>query len=408
LILIIGTGGGGSSAAFAAREAGYDGDITMVGTDPRPPYDRPYLSKEFIRGEVGEDKLWLHQLPEYAEQRIDLRTGVTVDGVDATSRRAELSDGSALHYMSLVIATGGTPRGLPELTGVANAFTLRSVDDSIALKQAIDSSRRLLVVGAGFIGAEVAASARVLGKDVVMVETARVPLERALGPEVGEVYARLHRTHGVDLRTGTRPISWQIEAGRATEAELSDGTTVAFDAVLVAIGIDANLDIPRALGFELQGGGVLVDAELRAAPGVWCAGDIATHAHPVFGRPVRAEHWEVAKGHGKACGKAAAGEDIGSYRTVPYFWSDQYDVNMEYVGSSGGGADLVWRGEPDSQRFSVFYLREGMIEAALCVNDSDTRRTARSLIAARVRPDPKALTDPGSDLKLLLPAETGG
>jgi 3-phenylpropionate/trans-cinnamate dioxygenase ferredoxin reductase subunit len=407
MILIVGTGGGGSSAAFAAREAGYEGEILLVGADARPPYDRPYLSKEFIRGEVGEDKLWLHPDADYQAQRIDLRPGVAVAAIDADARTADLSDKSSVAYEALVLATGGSPRTLPDLAGADNAFTLRSLDDSIALKKAIDSAQRLLVIGAGFIGAEVAASARVMGKDVVMVEAAQVPLERALGPEVGEQYSRLHRARGVDLRTGTKPTAWHVDEGRAAGAELSDGTSVEFDVVLVAIGIDANLDLPRELGLDLEGGGAAVDASLRAAEGVWCAGDIAAHAHPVFGRRIRLEHWEVAKGHGKACGKAAAGAPA-DYTTIPYFWSDQYDVNMEYVGSSGGDADLVWRGDREGDRYSVFYLRDGVVEAALCVNDSDTRRAARTLIAARAQPDTAGLADPTSDLKQLVPAETSG
>jgi 3-phenylpropionate/trans-cinnamate dioxygenase ferredoxin reductase subunit len=332
---------------------------------------------------------------------------VTVKTIDANSRTARLTDGSELTFEALVLATGGTPRTLPDLAGKANVFTLRSLDDCLALKQAIKSSQRLLVVGAGFIGAEVAASARTMGKAVVMVESAPVPLERALGAEVGEPYARLHRAHGVDLRTGTEVTTWRTGGDRAVAAELSDGTEVEFDVVLVAIGIDANLELPRALGFELHGGGVAVDAGLRVAPGVWCAGDIASHDHPVFGRPVRSEHWEVAKGHGRACGKAAAGAP-SVYTTIPYFWSDQYDAYMEYVGSSSGDADLVWRGDPEGDRYSVFYMRQGILEAALCVNDKDARKAARSLIAARARPDTELLADPSSDLTAVAAAASAG
>jgi 3-phenylpropionate/trans-cinnamate dioxygenase ferredoxin reductase subunit len=407
MILIVGAGAGGTSAAFSARETGYEGDIVLVGADPRPPYERPYLSKEFMRDEIGEQKLWLHPGEDYVAQRIDLRPGVTVKTIDANSRTARLTDGSELTFEALVLATGGTPRTLPDLAGKANVFTLRSLDDCLALKQAIKSSQRLLVVGAGFIGAEVAASARTMGKAVVMVESAPVPLERALGAEVGEPYARLHRAHGVDLRTGTEVTTWRTGGDRAVAAELSDGTEVEFDVVLVAIGIDANLELPRALGFELHGGGVAVDAGLRVAPGVWCAGDIASHDHPVFGRPVRSEHWEVAKGHGRACGKAAAGAP-SVYTTIPYFWSDQYDAYMEYVGSSSGDADLVWRGDPEGDRYSVFYMRQGILEAALCVNDKDARKAARSLIAARARPDTELLADPSSDLTAVAAAASAG
>ena len=292
-VVIVGGGGGGDAAAFALRKRGFEGSVVVLSADRDRPYDRPYLSKEFLRGEVELPKVYLHDEGEYAAQKIDLRLETRVTGASAGERKLTLADGQEVPFDILVVSTGGTPRRLADVPNAYNALTLRSLRDSQAVRDALQRGSRLLLVGAGFIGAEVAASARQMGKEVLMVESAPVPLARALGTEVGEVYASVHRDKGVDVRTGTTVTEWHTYGGRIVGATLSDGRREDVDVVLVAIGIDPNLDVPRALGLQLDGGGVKVDEGLLAADGIYVAGDVAFHQHPVLG-PIRVEHWEVA------------------------------------------------------------------------------------------------------------------
>jgi 3-phenylpropionate/trans-cinnamate dioxygenase ferredoxin reductase subunit len=253
---------------------------------------------------------------------------------------------------------------------------LRSLDDSIALKRALTESHRLLIIGAGFIGAEVAASLRMMGKEALVVEVAPVPLGRALGEEMGQVYARLHRERGVDLRTSTSVSEWIADAGRVAAVRLSDDRREEVDAVLVAVGIEPEVSLAQELDLPLSMGGVQVDETLRAEPNVYCGGDIAAHLHPVFGRRLRVEHWQVARKQGQAIGQAIAG-GARPYEELPWFWSDQYDVNLQYLGHAVGFDQTVWRGDPSGGRFSVFYLKEGVVEAVLAFNDARTIRFSR-------------------------------
>jgi 3-phenylpropionate/trans-cinnamate dioxygenase ferredoxin reductase subunit len=300
----------------------------------------------------------------------------------------------------LVLSTGGTPRRLPGVPDAENLFALRSLRDSTAIKQALGASRRVMLVGAGFIGAEVAASSRTLGKDVLVIEAEAVPLSRALGEDVGRVYASIHRQHGVDLRTGTKITDWHVSHGRVTGVTLSDGRREEVDMVVVAAGIEPNLEPARSLDLPLEGGGVRVDEGLRAVDGVYVAGDIAYHHHPVLGRSIRVEHWEVAKGHGRGIAASIA-EGHTPYRKIPYFWSDQYDVSLEYRGHASGDDRAVWRGDRDARRFSVFYLRDGRVEAVLSMNDKEGGEAGAKLIESRTRVDEEVLADEGSDLKAL-------
>ena len=259
----------------------------------------------------------------------------------------------------------------------------------------------MLLIGAGFIGAEVAASARQLGKEVLIVEALPVPLQRALGDEVGKVYAQIHRSHGVDLRTETSVRDWHTSGGQVVGATLSDGKREELDLVLVAIGIEPNLELPRALGLPIERGGVRVDQALRAAQDVYVGGDIALHHHPVLGRSIRVEHWEVAKGQGRGIAASIAGGET-AYTKLPYFWSDQYDVSLEYRGNASGDDAAVWRGDREALKFSVFYLRDGMVEAVLSMNDAKTNEEGGKLIESRRRVSPAALEDTGVQISELL------
>src|SRR2546423_672802 len=352
-VVIVGGGGTGDAAAFTLRKRGFDGEIVILSADRDRPYDRPYLSKEFLRGEVDVPKVFLHDETDYARERIDLRLEQQVTGGSLRERRLTLSGAAAVPVDVLVLGLGGPPRLLPSIPHADNVRTLRSLRDSRDLRDALHGATRLLLIGAGFIGAEVAASARQLGKDVLVIEALPVPLQRALGNDVGQVYAGIHRNHGVDLRTGTSVEHWHESGGRIAGVTLSDGKREEIDLVLVAIGIEPNLALPQALGLAIDGGGVRVDQSLRAAQDVYVGGDIALHDHPVLGRSIRVEHWEVAKGHGRGIAAAIAG-DAAQYAKLPYFWSDQYDVNLEYRGHASGEDAAVWRGDRDGPSVSVF------------------------------------------------------
>ena len=402
-VVVVGGGGTGDAAAFALRKRGFDGDVTILSADQDRPYDRPYLSKELLRGEVELSKVFLHEEDEYGKQKIDLQLNRRVTGGSLSARTLALEGGAEVAFDVLVLGLGGTPRHLSDIPRADNVLTLRSLRDSRALRRALEAASRLLLIGAGFIGAEVGASARQMGKEVLMVESAPVPLARALGHEVGQIYATIHRSKGVDVRTGTTVQKWHIDGTRVVGVTLSDGRREETDLVLVAVGIEPNLALPRALGLSIEGGGVHVDEALRAAAGVYCGGDIAFHKHPVLGRSIRVEHWEVAKNHGRGIAACITGGDV-PYTKLPYFWSDQYDVNLEYRGNASGDDRAVWRGDRDGLSFSVFYLRNGLIDGVLSMNDSKTNEVGGKLIEGRRPVSESALSDLGIDLSQLVPA----
>ena len=399
-VVIVGGGGTGDYAAFTLRKRGFDGEVLIVSADQDRPYDRPYLSKEFLRGEIERPKVYLHDQADYAKERIDLRLDQRVIGGSLSNRKLVLEGGEEVPFDTLVLGLGGTPRRLPGIPEAENVVTLRSLGDSQAIKSALERSNRLLLVGAGFIGAEVAASARKLGKSVVIVEAAPVPLQRALGREVGDIYAEIHRANGVDVRTGTTVKDWSVSGGRVSGVSLSDGSRHDVDLVLVGVGIDPNLDLPKALGLAVEGGGVRVDETLRAADNVYVGGDIALHRHPLLG-DIRVEHWEVAKGHGRGIGASIA-EKPTPYTKIPYFWSDQYDVNLEYRGHASGDDRAVWRGDRDARSFSVFYLQDGIVAGVLSMNDSKTNEVGGKLVEMGRQIDPSLLER--AELTTLVPA----
>jgi 3-phenylpropionate/trans-cinnamate dioxygenase ferredoxin reductase subunit len=401
-VVIVGGGGAGDAAAFALRKRGFDGDVVIISADQDRPYDRPYLSKEFLRGEVELPKVFLHDEAEYGAQRIELQLNQRVTGGSLSEHKLMLAGGAEVPFDTLVLGLGGTPRHLPDVPRAENVMTLRSLRDSQAVRQALQHASRLLLIGAGFIGAEVAASARQMGKDVLLIEAAPVPLARALGREVGEIYEMIHRAKGVDVRTGTTVNEWHADGNTVVGVTLSDGRREEADLVLEAVGIESNLDLPQGLGLPIEGGGVQVDEALRAAAGVYCGGDMAFHRHPVLGRAIRVEHWEVAKNHGRGIAACIAGGDT-AYTKIPYFWSDQYDVNLEYRGNASGDDRAIWRGDRDGLSFSVFYLRDGLIDAVLSMNDSKTNELGGKLIERRRPVSESALANVAVDLNELVP-----
>ncbi|MDQ6880422.1 MAG: FAD-dependent oxidoreductase [Candidatus Dormibacteraeota bacterium] len=402
-VVIIGGGGAGDAAAFALRKKGFPGEVVILSADGNRPYDRPYLSKEFLRGEVELSKVFLHTEDDYSKEKIEFRLNQRVVGGSLTERIVALEGGGELSFDVLVLGLGGTPRWLPGVPHSDNVHTLRSLADSQAIRKALKESSRVLLIGAGFIGAEVGASARQLGKEVLMVEAGPVPLSGALGQEVGKIYASIHSSKGVDVRTGTKVERWHTKGDQVDGVTLSDGRREEADMVILAVGIDPNLDIPKALGLPIEAGGVSLDEGLRAAEGVYCGGDIALHPHPVLGRGIRVEHWEVAKNQGRAIGAAIAGGDA-PYTKLPYFWSDQYEVSLEYRGNASGDDHAVWRGDRESLKFSVFYFRNGLLDGVLSMNDKRTNEIGGKLIEGRRPIDEAALADTGVDLSDLVSA----
>ena len=404
-VVIVGGGGAGDAAAFALRKKGFDGEVVILSADDNRPYDRPYLSKEFLRGEVELPKVFLHAADDYAKEMVELRLNQQVVGGSLADRRLALEDGGKVSFDVLVLGLGGTPRWLPGVPHSDNVLTLRSLSDSQGIRKVLKGSSRVLLIGAGFIGAEVGASARQLGKEVLMVEASAVPLSRALGQEVGEIYKSIHSSKGVDVRTGTKVEQWHTKGKNVEGVTLSDGRREEVDMVVLAVGIDPNLDIPKALGLPIEGGGVSLDESLRAVEAVYCAGDIAFHPHPVLGRGIRVEHWEVAKNQGRGVAAAIVGGHT-PYTKIPYFWSDQYDVSLEYRGHASGDDRAVWRGDRDGLAFSVFYLRDGLVDAVLSMNDKKTNEAGGKLIESRRKLDEKALADTDVDLMELITAAT--
>jgi 3-phenylpropionate/trans-cinnamate dioxygenase ferredoxin reductase subunit len=369
-IVIVGGGLAGASAAGALRERGFAGEVLLIGADRHRPYELPPLSKAVLLGDADEPD-WVHEEAFYAEHDITLRTGVRATRIELGSRLV-LDDAGAEHrYDRLLLATGSRPRTLTvpgaELAGV---HTLRSLDDSLALREAFREAARVVIIGAGWIGTEAAAAARRHGTDVTVVDPVSAPLRTVLGEEVAAVFRDLHTEHGVRWRLGAKVAELTGDDGRVSGVRLQDGTQLPAEVVLVAVGAAPAVDLAHAAGLDLaDDGGVAVDAGLRTAgPDVYAAGDIAAHFHPRYGRRVRVEHWANAKNQGAH----VAGNLIGEhepYLAVPYFFSDQYDLGCEYRGLADPDTDdLVVRGDLAGREFIAFWTREGQVSAAMNVN----------------------------------------
>jgi 3-phenylpropionate/trans-cinnamate dioxygenase ferredoxin reductase subunit len=389
--VIVGAGMAGGKAAETLREEGFDGRIVLLGAEPERPYERPPLSKDYLRGEAERTGVYLQEdAGWYAEHDVELRTSTAVASLDVSGRAVVLDGGERVEYDALLLTTGAEPKRLP-IAGadLAGVHLLRTFEDSDALRAVLDAGGKLVVVGAGWIGCEVAASARQRGMEVTVVEPQSVPLEGVLGPELGAFYRDVHLDHGVDLRLGDG-----IEAiegsGRAERVRTSGGAELDCDAVVVGVGVaprtalaDGVLDVDN---------GILVDAGLRtSAEGVYAAGDVANHDHPLFGR-LRVEHWANALEQGPAAARAMLGQDV-TYERVPYFFSDQYDVGMEYAGYSRPDDEVVFRGDPASREFIAFWMRDGRVVAGMNVNVWDVNEHIQALVRDGATVDPARLRD---------------
>jgi 3-phenylpropionate/trans-cinnamate dioxygenase ferredoxin reductase subunit len=404
--VIAGASLAGAKAAQTLREEGFGGPITLLGDEPERPYERPPLSKGYLLGREERSSIYVHDEGWYAAHDVDLRLGVAVAAIDRAARQVALADGSEVSYDKLLVTTGARPRWLDvpggDLDGV---LYLRTVQDCERLAAAFRGGGKVVIAGAGWIGLETAAAARELGCEVTVAEPAASPLYQSIGPELGAMFADLHREHGVTLRLGEGVREFRGTGGRLTAAVTSGGAELAADVAVVAIGVVPNSGLAEAAGLEFSNG-ILVDAALRSSdPDIYAAGDVANAFNPLLGRRVRVEHWANALNSGPAAARSMLGAGV-RYDRVPYFYSDQYDLGMEAAGLPEPGRydQIIYRGDVDVREFIAFWLAEGAVVAGMNVNVWDVNDDIQALIragAAGKRPDPGRLADPDIPLSEL-------
>ena len=401
-IVIAGAALAGAKAAETLRAEGFDGRMVLLGTETARPYERPPLSKDYLRGEVGREKVYVHDEGFYAEQGIELLLGRTAVSLDTAANELTLDGGERLSYDRLLLATGAEPRRLAipgaELDGVVY---LRSVEDSDTLRARLDQGGSVVVVGAGWIGSEVAASARQRGLEVTVLERSTVPLEHVLGTEVGAVYRDIHTDHGVQMLLGTGLEAFEGH-GAVERVRTSDGRSVDCDFVVVGIGVQPRTDLAVQAGLAVDDG-ILVDELLQtSAPGVFAAGDVANAQHPFYGERIRVEHWANALNQGPAAARSMLGR-TEPYDRLPYFFSDQYEVGMEYSGFARTWDRVIFRGDPASREFIAFWLSGDRVVAGMNVNVWDVTEPIQRLIRERVAVDDRRLADIDTPLEKLAP-----
>jgi 3-phenylpropionate/trans-cinnamate dioxygenase ferredoxin reductase subunit len=400
-IVIVGGGLAGAKAAEALRDKGFDGTLTLIGDEEHLPYERPPLSKDYLAGKAERETLDTHDRDWYSEHHVDLILGKAVTNVDPDVQEVELVDGRRIGFDQLLLATGSRARTLPlPGAGAHGVFTLRRVEDSDAIRATLGASARLAVIGGGWIGMEVAANARERGLDVTVIEAAALPLGAVLGSELAQVFLDLHREHGTTFQLDASVSEITATDGQATGVRLGDGTHIAADAVLIGVGAQPNLELAESAGLDIDNG-VLVDESLRSSnPAIWAVGDIANHQHPVLGSRVRVEHWANALNQPAAAAAAMLGERA-PYDELPYFFTDQFDLGMEYVGHAppGSYARVVTRGDLKGREFIAFWLdSDDHVLAGMNVNVWDVVDDIKALILAKRAVDVGKLTDPEAPL----------
>ncbi len=402
--VIVGASLAGAKAAQTLREEGFDGPVVLLGEENERPYERPPLSKGYLLDKDERDTVYVHPPQWYAEHDVDLRLGTTATAVDPSGHEVTLADGSRIGYAKLLLTSGSSPRRLTvpgaDLDGV---LYLRRLADSDRLKESFESASRMVVIGAGWIGLETAAAARAAGVEVTVLEMAELPLLRVLGREVAQVFADLHTDHGVDLRFGVQVAEITGAGGRANGVLLADGSRIDADAVIVGVGITPNTQLADAAGLEVDNG-IRVDAHLRTShPDIYAAGDVANAFHPLLGKHIRVEHWANAVNQPQVAAKAMLGRDV-AYDRVPYFFTDQYDLGMEYTGyvEPGGYDQVVFRGRRDTREFIAFWLSGGRVLAGMNVNVWDVTDPIRALVTSGQAVDAKEVADADVPLIQLL------
>ncbi len=397
-IAIVGAGQAGGQAAYSLRLAGYDGALTLIGDEPAPPYQRPPLSKAYLKGELEAERLFLKPLEYYAEHGVELVTGAAAKAIDVAARRIDMEQGPAVEWDKLVIATGARARKLAipgaDLSGVVELRTLADVD---RLKWLAVKGVRLVVVGAGYIGLEAAAVGAQLGLKVTVLEAMPQVLSRVAGGEIGAFYTRTHRDAGTDVRLEARLEGFE-GSGHVTGARLADGEIIPCDVALIGVGIVPNLELALDAGL-VCGNGVVVDAQGRTShPDIFAAGDVAWRPLVHYGREGRLESVHNAIEGGKIAAAAMLGAAPPALE-VPWFWSDQFDLKLQTAGLWTGADQQIVRGDPQSRTFAVFYLKEGRVIAVDAVNAAPEYLVGRKLVAAKAMVAPAELADKSLSMK---------
>jgi len=376
--LIVGAGLAGAKAAETLRHEGFDGRLVLIGDETERPYERPPLSKDFLRGESTETP-YVHPAAYYEEKNIELMTGSHVASIDSRAHEVSLEKGGSISYDRLLLATGAEPRGLDvrgaDLDGI---FYMRTVGDSKQIGARLEPGARVVVVGSGWIGAEIAASAREKGCEVTLLEMGELPLERVLGPELGQTYLDLHRDHGVEFLPKT--IVGRFEGSERVERVVTmDGAAIDADLVVVGVGVAPRTELAENTGVEVSNG-IVADEHLETSMhGIFAVGDVANAYHPFYGRQVRVEHWANAQNQGQVVARAMLGEPA-TYDEIPYFFSDQYDAGMEYSGYATEWDRVVFRGDVRGREFVAFWLKKGRVVAGMNMNIWDVNDDIRELI----------------------------
>jgi 3-phenylpropionate/trans-cinnamate dioxygenase ferredoxin reductase component len=401
--VIVGASLAGAKAAEALREEGFGGPIVLIGEEAERPYERPPLSKDYLLGKAERETIYVHPAGWYAEHDVDLRVGTTVTGVDPAAHEVRLADGSRTGYAKLLLATGSTPRRLRVAGADADGVLyLRRAADSDRIRATFQAATRVAVIGAGWIGLEAAAAARAAGVEVTILEAAELPLLRVLGREVAQVFAGLHRDHGVDLRFGVGVAEITASGGQADGVRLADGSHIPAEAVIVGVGITPNVQLAEAAGLEV-GNGIVTDSRLQTSdPDIHAAGDVANAYHPLLGRHIRVEHWANALHQPQVAARAMLGQDA-AYDLVPYFYTDQYDLGMEYAGyvEPGGYDQVVFRGDVERREFIAFWLGGGRVLAGMNVNVWDVNEAIQAIVRGGRTVDADTLADPNVPLEAL-------
>jgi 3-phenylpropionate/trans-cinnamate dioxygenase ferredoxin reductase subunit len=394
--VIVGAGLAGAAAAEELRSEGFAGEIILIGFESHDPYIRPPLSKDYLAGHAA-NPTWVKPHEWYAEQNITLRLGTRVTAIDPAEHTVTVGGDELVHYDKLLIATGSSARRIvipgAKLPGV---HYLRTIEDSNSLRDELkDGGRQLVVIGSGWIGMEVAATARGLGNDVTILEVGRIPLASALGDELGQFFADFHAEHGVKLETGAAAIEFTEKDGRVSGVRVEGRSDVPADVVVVGIGATPNVYLAHEAGLDVNNG-ILVDASLRTSdPDIFAAGDVANAWHPGVKLRMRSEHWANALNSGPAAARAMLGQEV-SYTEMPYFYTDQYDLGMEYSGyvPLTHTAKLVYRGDPATREFIAFWLRDSRVVAGMNVNTWNVNEDVQELIRRSNVVDPELLSDP--------------
>lgn len=391
-IVIVGGGLAGVRAAEGARDAGHDGPITIVAAEDVRPYERPPLSKDLLAGDAHLEDAIVHDADWFSEQRVELRMDTRVAIVDAEKQLAIVDESDKIPYDELILATGASPRRLDiEGDHLSLIGALRTVEDARVIRSLFEQQKKVVIVGAGWLGTEVAAAARGYGCEVTIVSRSEVPMQRVLGDHFGTYLRDLHQSHGVQFVAGATPIEY-LGDDRVRQVRLGDGRVLDTDMVIEAIGARPRVGLAETAGVDVDNG-VLVDESLRTSRAhIWAVGDIANHLHPFYGTRIRSEHWSVARNQGFHAGRGAAGH-AAPYDRLPMFFTDQYDMGMEYRGHAPNFDEVIFRGSLESGEFLAFYLEHGVVRAIANVNTWGIGDEIEALLRAEASPDRRAVAD---------------